>query len=164
MILSGLVAVVEEVDDKERVIAIHGPRRFLGELNLLTGQPSFTTARVPEPGEVLAVPLDELRELVNHDTGARRPADQGLPAAALAADRPRRRAAHHRLALSRRTRDACASSPRATASRTRWIDLEEDAEAETLLRKLGVSPDETPVVIWRGRRCCAIRQQPSSAE
>ena len=68
VILSGLVAVVEEVDDKERVIAIHGPRRFLGELNLLTGQPSFTTARVREPGEVLAVPLDELRELVNHDT------------------------------------------------------------------------------------------------
>ena len=38
VILSGLVAVVEEVDGEERVIGIHGPRRFLGELNLLTGQ------------------------------------------------------------------------------------------------------------------------------
>ena len=29
----------------------------------------------------------------------------------------------------------------------RWIDLEEDKEAETLLRELNISPQDTPVVI-----------------
>jgi thioredoxin reductase (NADPH) len=31
-----------------------------------------------------------------------------------------------------------------------WIDLETDAEAERLLRELGIERNETPVVIWRG--------------
>jgi len=31
----------------------------------------------------------------------------------------------------------------------RVVDLEEDESAEALLRRLGISPDETPVVIWR---------------
>jgi thioredoxin reductase (NADPH) len=33
----------------------------------------------------------------------------------------------------------------------RWIDLEEDPDAESLLRELGVEPEETPVVIWGGQ-------------
>ena len=51
----------------ERLIAVHGPRRFLGELSLLTGQPAFFTAVVREPGEVLAVAASALRELVAED-------------------------------------------------------------------------------------------------
>ena len=31
----------------------------------------------------------------------------------------------------------------------RWIDLEEDPQAEGLLQQMGIRPDETPVVIWR---------------
>jgi thioredoxin reductase (NADPH) len=34
----------------------------------------------------------------------------------------------------------------------RWVDIEKDLDAETLLRSLGVSPEETPVVIWGGDR------------
>jgi thioredoxin reductase (NADPH) len=43
----------------------------------------------------------------------------------------------------------------------RWIDLEQDKEAEALLRALGVSPEETPVVIWRGKH---VLRNPSNAE
>ena len=160
VILSGLVAVVEEVDDKERVIAIHGPRRFLGELNLLTGQPSFTTARVREPGEVLAVPLDELRELVNHDTAL---GDLLIRACLLRRSLLIGQGAGLRIIGSRYSADA--RRLREFAARNRiphaWIDLEEDPEAETLLRKLGVSPDETPVVIWRGEE---VLRNPTTAE
>ena len=46
---------------------MHGPGRFLGELNLLTGQAAFLTAVVREPGAVLAVPVERLRELVADD-------------------------------------------------------------------------------------------------
>jgi thioredoxin reductase (NADPH) len=43
----------------------------------------------------------------------------------------------------------------------RWIDLEEDEAAEALLRQLGVSPQDTPVVIWRGEQ---VLRKPSIAE
>jgi thioredoxin reductase (NADPH) len=42
----------------------------------------------------------------------------------------------------------------------RWIDLEEDEGAESLLRELHVSPEETPVVILRGRQ---VLRNPSTA-
>jgi hypothetical protein len=43
----------------------------------------------------------------------------------------------------------------------RWIDLEEDSDAEQLLRGLGIAPAETPVVIWRGEQ---VLRNPANAE
>ena len=44
----------------------------------------------------------------------------------------------------------------------RFVDLDQDAAAESLLRELGIAPEETPVVIWRQRlACCATRATPS---
>src|SRR6266700_8134259 len=56
VILSGAVEVAVRSDGEERIIVRHGPGRFLGELNLLTGQRVYVSARVVEPGEVLVVP------------------------------------------------------------------------------------------------------------
>src|ERR1700758_4817018 len=58
VMLSGAVDIVIHMDDDERVIAHHGSGRFLGELNMLTGQRVFAAARVVEPGEVIVVPRD----------------------------------------------------------------------------------------------------------
>src|SRR3954447_10350414 len=46
VVLEGKVAVVDPDGGEEPVIAVHGPRRFLGELSLLTGQAAFFTAVV----------------------------------------------------------------------------------------------------------------------
>jgi thioredoxin reductase (NADPH) len=43
----------------------------------------------------------------------------------------------------------------------RWIDLETDQAAEALLRELGISPEETPIVIWRGQH---VLRNPSNEE
>jgi thioredoxin reductase (NADPH) len=43
------------------------PRRFLGELGDLEGQASFFTAEAIEPGEVLVVLAQRVRDLVAHD-------------------------------------------------------------------------------------------------
>jgi thioredoxin reductase (NADPH) len=48
----------------ERVIAQHGPGRFLGELNLLTGMRVFLSARVVESGEMLAISREGFRHVV----------------------------------------------------------------------------------------------------
>jgi thioredoxin reductase (NADPH) len=42
-----------------------------------------------------------------------------------------------------------------------WIDLEEDASAEVLLSEFGVAPEDTPIVIWRGRE---VLRNPSNAD
>jgi thioredoxin reductase (NADPH) len=42
----------------------------------------------------------------------------------------------------------------------RWVDLEQDASAEALLREVGVPPEQTPVVIWHGE----LLRNPSNQE
>jgi thioredoxin reductase (NADPH) len=64
VVLAGLVDVVLDVDGQEKLIVSHGPGRFLGELNLLSGMRAFVTARVAEPGELLAIPLEALRRII----------------------------------------------------------------------------------------------------
>lgn len=69
VVLAGAVEIVVNADGKERVIARHTPGRFLGELNLLTGQRVFVSARVAETGEVLAVPRNAFRRVIATDAG-----------------------------------------------------------------------------------------------
>ncbi|TCC50374.1 cyclic nucleotide-binding domain-containing protein [Kribbella pittospori] len=149
IVLAGQVVVLEDLGPHRRVIAVHGPHRFLGEIGLLTGQPVFLTAEVAEPGDVLAVPLERLRELVGRDQQladlilrsflVRRSLQLSLGAGFAVIG-------SHFSADTRRIREF--------AARNRlphhWIDLEHDEEAERLIRELGIDRRDTPVVIWRG--------------
>jgi thioredoxin reductase (NADPH) len=68
VILAGKVASVEgQGTPEERVIAVHGRGRFLGELSLLTGECAWYSSVAVDAGEVLAVPVGRLRELVARD-------------------------------------------------------------------------------------------------
>jgi thioredoxin reductase (NADPH) len=69
VVLEGLVGTVDGDEHSSRTIALLGPGRFLGELSLLSGQAAFSTAVVREPGEVMAVPVSRLRELVAENRG-----------------------------------------------------------------------------------------------
>ena len=71
VVLSGAVEIVVSPDGNERVIARHSPGRFLGELNLLTGQRVIVSARVAHatmvvrddgPVHVIGVRLVDLDE------------------------------------------------------------------------------------------------------
>jgi thioredoxin reductase (NADPH) len=64
VILSGAVEVVVHSDGEERIINRQGPGRFLGELNLLTGERVYLSARIVEPGEVLVVPRAALQHVI----------------------------------------------------------------------------------------------------
>jgi thioredoxin reductase (NADPH) len=149
VVLDGKVAVVAGSGSEERLIAVHGPRRFLGELSQLTGQPAFFTAVVREPGHVLVVPVERLRALV---AGEPQLGDLILRAYLLRREMLIGLGTGFKLIGSRYSPDT--RRLREFAARNRlphtWIDLEEDKAAETLLRELGVAPDDTPVVIWRG--------------
>lgn len=49
------------------LIARDGPGRFLGELNMLTGQATVLAARVVAPGNVVRVPATRFRELMDRE-------------------------------------------------------------------------------------------------
>ena len=160
VVLRGKVAIVEQHGQPDqRLIAVHGAGRFLGELGLLTGQAAFYTAVVVEPGEVLVVPVDRLRTLVLQDSAL---ADVILRAFILRREILIGLGAGLRIVGSRYSPDSRRLREFCARNRVphRWVDLEDDEQAEALLRELGVSPQETPVVVWDGR----ILRNPSNEE
>ncbi|GDY42309.1 hypothetical protein SANT12839_031910 [Streptomyces antimycoticus] len=161
VVLSGSVAIIEHHGTPdERLLRAHGPRRFLGELSLLQGQVAFYTAHVQEAGEVLALPVDRLRALT-----ARDPCLGNL---ALRAYLGRRAqlvggGVGFRILGSRYSPDTRRLREFAARNRLphRWIDLEADQEAEALPRRVAVSPEDTPIIIWREHH---VLRNPGNAE
>jgi len=62
-----IVAVLGPDDDgaEHEPIFVFGPGNFVGELNLLTGQRRFLTARVSQAGRVLVIPQPDFRRLMS---------------------------------------------------------------------------------------------------
>ena len=160
VILAGKVAVAEESEGDERVVGVHGPRRFLGELGLITGQAVFVTAIVRESGEVLVVSPECLREIVTQDVVL---GDLILRALIM------RRAVMiglgvgFRILGSRHSPDTRRLREFAIRNRLphHWVDLESDPGAEEILQRLGVRPQECPVVLVGSDR---VLRNPSNAE
>ena len=161
VVLAGTVAVVEKQGGgAERVVAVHGPGRFLGELSLLTDQAALLTAVVQAAGQVLAVPVERLRELVAQDPAL---GDLVLRAYLIRRTILVELGVGLRIIGSRFSPDTKRLLEFAARNLLphRWIDLERDREAEELLSQLGVKPEDTPVVIWRGER---VLHNPSNPE
>lgn len=153
---SGAVAIVQGYGEENRVIAVHGPHRFLGELNLLTGSRIYLTAVVRDAGELIQVPVARLRQIVAQDSElsnlilARRSilieAGTGMKVVGSRYSRDTRRLREF-LARNRMP--------------YQWIEVETDEEADTLLQALGVAPEETPVVVGEGNR---VLRNPSNSQ
>ena len=153
------VAIVQGYGRENRVIGVHERHRFLGEMGLLAGQRLYLTCVVREPGEVIQVPLKELRKIVAED--------KVLSDMILGAFMARRSilldvGTGIKLIGSRFSPDS--RRLREFLARTRmphqWIDLESDEEAEGMLESLAIEPDQTPVVL-AGKE---ILRNPSNAE
>lgn len=151
VVVSGEVEIIVTSGGDETVIARHGAGRFLGELNLLTGLRVFVSARVVEPGEVIAVPREALRRVI-----ASRPS---LSDTILTAFLARRAILMSGAASSIRVIGSQFSPEtgrvREFLSRTRipheWLDPDRDVGIEALLKGLGVTPTELPVVVATGQ-------------
>ncbi len=70
VLVSAAVETVREASAEhgEAVLARHGRGRFLGELNLLTGQAAYLSARVVEAGAILRINPARFRDLMDRDT------------------------------------------------------------------------------------------------
>ena len=160
VVLSGRVAMVDGYGTPDqRVVRVHGPGRFLGELGVLTGQPAFVSSVVVDPGEVLEVPAERLQAMAGAE-----PAFGDLLLRALLLRRwlALGEGIGFRIVGSRYS--ATTRQLREFAARNRlphrFVDLETDPTAERLLRGLGLASEDTPVVLYRDR----LLRNPSAAE
>jgi thioredoxin reductase (NADPH) len=160
VIESGAVAIVQGLGQENRVIALHGEHRFLGELGLLAGQRLYLSGVVRDAGQVIQVPVERLREIVAED--------KTLSDLILGAFIARRSilidvGTGIKLIGSRFSPDS--RRLREFLARNRmphqWMDLEEDREADALLSSLAVEPDQTPVIVASGGE---ILRNPTNAE
>ena len=160
VILEGEVEIVDNFDGEARTIAVHGARRFLGEMNMLTGQSVYLSAVMREGGEVLAIPPENLKEIITEE-----PTLSDIILKAFLARRSvlMRAGTGLRIVGSRHSNDALRLREFAVRNRLphRWIELEEDEGAEALLERFGVRPQETPAAIWLGEK---VLKNPSNAE
>ncbi|HWE69968.1 MAG TPA: FAD-dependent oxidoreductase [Acidimicrobiales bacterium] len=147
VIVSGLVAVVDGSSDDDQIVGVHGEGRFLGELSLLTGETLFDTAVVVQPGEVIAVPLPVLTQILAEDTD--------LANVIVRAYLTRRSMLIEmgngiRIIGSRFSPDTRRLREFAARNRLphRFLDLEADRTAEALVRQLAVAPEDIPLVLW----------------
>ena len=134
-------------DAPESVIVTWGPGRFLGELNLLTGQTAIATARVSAAGVVHRIPPAQFRELMAEDAEV-----SDLVLRVLLA---RRESLRH--GEGARTLEILGSqlSPAAHALRTwaarqelphTWLDID-TTEGQALARAAGITVADLPAVI-----------------
>ena len=148
VVLEGEVEIVRSrrTTTASRSIAVFGPGSFVGELNLLTGQRRFLTARVTRAGRVLVIAQAEFRRLMSV-----RPALAEIIFSALVARREILRSGEGAQAIriigSRYSPEAM--SLRAFAEHSRlahaWIDVEDAEDIDALLARMGLRPQDIPV-------------------
>jgi thioredoxin reductase (NADPH) len=161
VILDGEVEISRRGVDDDVIVARHGPGRFLGELNLVTGQRAWLTARASQPGELLVIDPPEFHRLM-----ASLPSVSDVIFGTLVARRELLRmgggAAAIRIIGSRYSPDSMAL--RAFASHAhlahQWIDLEDEDDPAVLLASYGVRPVDVPVAITQ----TAVLRHPTPGE
>ena len=147
VVVGGRVEIVGNYDGEEEVMAVHEAGRFLGELNLLTGQRVYLTARVAEAGEVIVIPVAELRRII-----ATIPALSDMILGAFVARRTRLlegAARSIRVIGSRHLPEALAVREFLTRNRLphQWLDAETEPDICQLVDDFGLGCSDLPVVL-----------------
>jgi thioredoxin reductase (NADPH) len=149
VVLSGEVVVSNDSLGPSVELARHGPGHFAGELNMLTGQRPFLTARAATEGWVLALTPAEVREVLARETDVadilvraliarrRRHVSGATPGAAIEIIGT----SHSGAALALRTflnRNTIAYQ---------WVDIDQADDAAAILGGVGATSDDLPVAI-----------------
>ena len=149
VVLEGEVKVGDDFPGEWRTIGTFQEGRFLGELNMLTGQAMYLTGVVSEAGEVLSITRERLKEVVTEEPNI---SDIILRAFLARRSYMVKKGLGLRIIGSRHSGDA--TRLREFAARNRvphvWMGLEDDPRAGALLEKLHAKPSETPVTVWQG--------------
>jgi thioredoxin reductase (NADPH) len=150
VVTAGQLDVVRLSGDEEQLVAMHQVGQFSGEINLLAGRRSLATIRAAEPGQVIELDRESLLGLVQ--------TDGELSEIFMRAFILRRVEfiAHGFGDVVLLGSIHCAATLRVKDFLTRnghpytFIDLDREADLQTLLDRFHVSEADIPVVICRG--------------
>ncbi|MCU1359169.1 MAG: Thioredoxin-disulfide reductase [Ilumatobacteraceae bacterium] len=148
--ISATVQIINDTDGVDDVVTEHGPGRFLGELSLLTGQRAYLTARVSVAGEIIAVPVAQLRRLI-----ATVPDISDTIMAAFIARREillNASASVIRVIGSRFSAEALALREFLVRNQLphQWLDVDSEPDVDRLATEFGIDPADYPVALTNG--------------
>ncbi|HEX7877915.1 MAG TPA: FAD-dependent oxidoreductase [Candidatus Eisenbacteria bacterium] len=161
LVLSGRLEVINTYADPESIVASYTRGMFSGDVNLLSGRPSLVQIEVMEPGEVIEVPREELRALVQSDAEL---SEIFMKAYILRRIELRDRklgdvvlfgSAHCRGTLRIREFLDRNGHP------YRYVDLDRDDSMQTTLDRFHVTEEEIPVLLHQG---ATMLRNPSNQE
>jgi thioredoxin reductase (NADPH) len=147
VVKSGEIDILDETGDKPKVVVVHHPGSFTGDVNHLTGNPAVVTAVARTDGEVYEISHAALREILNQDP---RLSDIILQAFIARRQLLRESAGFTGLRVigSRYSKDTFRIRDFLTKNRVlfTWLDLEGDPAVAQLLEQFKVTEAETPIV------------------
>lgn len=153
VVLSGALEIIDRsVPGEEKVIAVHGPGEFTGDIDVLTRRRSVVGAKARGETEVLAVPSAEIRRIVGEwpelgDTFLR---------AFMARRELLRESGFEGLQVIGKGTSPEAFRLREFLARNQvpstWHDTETEAGIAERLEQFGVAEDDLPVVAFGSRR------------
>jgi thioredoxin reductase (NADPH) len=149
VIQSGEIEILDESLETPRTVTVHHAGEFTGDVAHLTGRPSVVTAIARTDCELYEMSGEAVRQVINQcpDLG-----DVILQAFIARRQLLRESGgfAGLRVIGSRYSRDTFRVRDFLAKNRVlfKWLDLESDPDVDHLLRRFGVGPEETPVVVW----------------
>jgi thioredoxin reductase (NADPH) len=162
VVKSGQVEILDESGETPKIVTVHQPGEFTGEVGQLTGGPSPVTAIARGDCEVYEVSPAAFRLLLDHNP----PLGDIILQAFIARRHLLRESGEFtglRVIGSRYSQDTFRIREFLSKNRIpfTWLDLETDQQVDQLLKLLGVSEADTPVVAW-GRKL--LLRNPSNRE
>jgi thioredoxin reductase (NADPH) len=150
VLLEGEADIVEHYGQPEESVNVtYGPREFLGEMGLLTGQSVYVTAVARSKGRILRIPTEQLKIIMCEEPDL---SELILRAFLLRRTRLTNLGGGPVLVGSRfdpETRRLITVLARNRVS-SQWLQLEGSPEAEALLRELDVQIEQLPIVVIPG--------------
>jgi thioredoxin reductase (NADPH) len=161
LVMSGELEVVRPSFTQETLIRVIGPGQFTREINTLSGRRAFASVRARQKAEVVQIARESLLALVQTDAE--------LSDIVMRAFISRRA---ELVAQGQGDVTLVGSSHSADTLRIKefltrnghpytYIDLERDADVESVLARFGVSVSDTPVLICRGH---TVLRNPTNRE
>lgn len=150
ILLEGTMEIVQPLEKGERPVAIHEAGEFTGEVNMLSGRRSLVRARMSTDGEVIEVPHEKLRTLIQTEADLSEVIlrafilrrllliQHGYGDVVVLGSRHSAETLHIREFLARNGHPFS------------YVDLDRDEEAQHLLDRFNVTIDDVPVLICRG--------------
>jgi thioredoxin reductase (NADPH) len=154
VVVAGSLEVDTPASSEYEPMTVLSAGDFTGELSALRGSSGLARLRVKEPGAVVAVEIEQLRSIVQTDAEL----SELFMRAFILRRMGLLATGHGDVMLIGSSLSADTLRLREFLGRNGYpffnVDIESDPDVHAILERFAVRPEDTPVVIWRGKHIC----------